>query len=51
MFPSMASLQGALPPSGMMPSQGLHNHFSMPPQVSGHPSAMPPSKASLFSFS
>ncbi|RID65535.1 hypothetical protein BRARA_D00724 [Brassica rapa] len=42
MFPSMASLQGALPPSGMMPSQGLHNHFSMPPQVSGHPSAMPP---------
>ncbi|KAF2602059.1 hypothetical protein F2Q70_00027116 [Brassica cretica] len=42
MFPSIASLQGALPPSGMMPSQGLHNHFSMPPQVSGHPSAMPP---------
>ncbi|CAH8392029.1 unnamed protein product [Eruca vesicaria subsp. sativa] len=42
MFPSMGSLQGALPPSGMIPSQGAHNHFSMPPQVSGHPSAMPP---------
>ncbi|XP_018451485.2 probable ADP-ribosylation factor GTPase-activating protein AGD14 isoform X4 [Raphanus sativus] len=42
MFPSMASLQSALPPSGMMPSQGVHNHFSIPSQVSGHPSAMPP---------
>uniref|UniRef100_A0A1J3HZ40 Putative ADP-ribosylation factor GTPase-activating protein AGD14 n=1 Tax=Noccaea caerulescens TaxID=107243 RepID=A0A1J3HZ40_NOCCA len=42
-FPSMASLQGALPPSGMMPSQGLHNHFGMPSQVSNHhPPAMPP---------
>ncbi|KAF8088515.1 hypothetical protein N665_0538s0016 [Sinapis alba] len=41
-FPSMASLQGALPPFGMMPSHGVHNHFSMPPQVLGHPSAMPP---------
>lgn len=45
MFPSMASLQGALPPFGMMPSQGVHNHFSMPPQVQGHPSAMAPRKA------
>ncbi|KAG2322878.1 hypothetical protein Bca52824_016091 [Brassica carinata] len=38
MFPSMASLQGALSPFGMMPSQGVNNHFSMPP----HPSAMAP---------
>ncbi|CAN8324255.1 unnamed protein product [Cochlearia groenlandica] len=36
MFPSMASLQGALPPSGMMP----------PSQVSGHPSSIPPSHIS-----
>ncbi|KAF8115989.1 hypothetical protein N665_0024s0015 [Sinapis alba] len=42
MFPSMASLQSALPHSGMMPSQGVHNHFSIPSQVSGNPSAMPP---------
>ncbi|KAL1220005.1 putative ADP-ribosylation factor GTPase-activating protein AGD14 [Cardamine amara subsp. amara] len=42
LFPSMAPLQGALPPSGMMPSQGVHNHFNIPSQVSGHPSAMPP---------
>ncbi|CAN8232343.1 unnamed protein product [Cochlearia groenlandica] len=42
MFSSMGSLQGALPPQGMMPSQGIHNHFNVPPQVSGHPSAMPP---------
>ncbi|CAF2106879.1 unnamed protein product [Brassica napus] len=43
MFPSMASLQSALPPSAMMPSQGAHSHFSIHSQVSGHPSAMPPS--------
>ncbi|KAJ0232253.1 hypothetical protein HA466_0291290 [Hirschfeldia incana] len=48
MLPSMASLQGALPPLGMMPSQGAHNHFSMPPQVPGYispqiPGSMPPS--------
>ncbi|CAH2079441.1 unnamed protein product [Thlaspi arvense] len=42
MFPSMGSLQGALPPSGMMPSQGVHNHFNIPSQVSNHPSAMLP---------
>ncbi|EOA19084.1 hypothetical protein CARUB_v10007750mg [Capsella rubella] len=57
MFPSMAPQQGALPPSGMMPShgvhnqlppsgmmpsQGVHNHFNIPSQVSAHPSAMPP---------
>ncbi|KAJ0234770.1 hypothetical protein HA466_0271350 [Hirschfeldia incana] len=43
MFPSMAPLQSAVPPSsGMMPSQGVHNHFSIPSQVSAHPSAMPP---------
>lgn len=45
MFPSMAPLQGALPPSGMMPSQGVHNQFNIPSQGSAHPSAMPPSKA------
>ena len=44
MLPSMASLQSALPPSAMMPSQGAHSHFSIHSQVSGHPSAMPPSK-------
>ncbi|CAG7897089.1 unnamed protein product [Brassica rapa] len=43
MLPSMASLQSALPPSAMMPSQGAHSHFSIHSQVSGHPSAMPPS--------
>jgi hypothetical protein len=42
MFPSMAPLQGALPPSGMMPSQGVHNQFNIPSQGSAHPSAMPP---------
>lgn len=50
LFPSMASLQGALPPSGMIASQGVHNHFSIPSQVSAHPSAMPPSKTCLYSF-
>ncbi|CAD5327778.1 unnamed protein product [Arabidopsis thaliana] len=42
MFPSMAPLQGALPPSGMMPSQGVHNQFNIPSQGSAHSSAMPP---------
>ncbi|VVB04288.1 unnamed protein product [Arabis nemorensis] len=42
LFPPMESPQTAVPPLGMMPSQGVHNHFSIPSQVSGHPSAVPP---------